>query len=117
MVSAFLAALSASLALRPVLGAIYTDPSVLPKTQYDYVVVGGPYLLPFSCRRQTAHVEVFAAGIGGGVVASRLAEVPGNKVLLIEAGFRYAHFSRNCCADSRGRTSSRVDPSIQPRRD
>lgn len=69
MVSAFLAALSASLALRPVLGAIYTDPSVLPKTQYDYVVVG--------------------AGIGGGVVASRLAEVPGNKVLLIEAGFSH----------------------------
>ncbi|CCM06045.1 uncharacterized protein FIBRA_08291 [Fibroporia radiculosa] len=46
--------------------AIYTDPSLLPQTEYDFVIVG--------------------AGIGGGVVASRLTEVSDFSVLVIEAG-------------------------------
>ncbi|KAI0038995.1 GMC oxidoreductase, partial [Auriscalpium vulgare] len=50
----------------PVLSALYHNPIELPSTIYDYVVVG--------------------AGVGGGVVASRLAEHGDKRVLLIEAG-------------------------------
>ncbi|KAI0046899.1 GMC oxidoreductase, partial [Auriscalpium vulgare] len=50
----------------PALSALYYDPTELPSTIYDYVVVG--------------------AGVGGGVVASRLAEHGDKRVLLIEAG-------------------------------
>ncbi|KAH9054134.1 aryl-alcohol-oxidase from pleurotus Eryingii [Lactarius vividus] len=53
--------------LRPVLGAVYTNPSQLPSSnKYEYVVIG--------------------AGVGGSVVASRLSEDPCKRVLVIEAG-------------------------------
>ncbi|KAI0040461.1 GMC oxidoreductase [Auriscalpium vulgare] len=61
-----LSLLALTLHSAPALGTLFTDPSQLPRTNYDYVVVGG--------------------GVGGGVVASRLAESPGTRVLLIEAG-------------------------------
>ncbi|KAI0040465.1 GMC oxidoreductase [Auriscalpium vulgare] len=53
-------------AANPILAALYTRPSDLLKTTYDYVVIG--------------------AGVGGGVVASRLAAHRDVRVLLIEAG-------------------------------
>ncbi|KAF8259334.1 alcohol oxidase [Lactarius quietus] len=52
--------------LKPVLAAVYTDPSMLPNTSYAYIIVG--------------------AGLGGSVLANRLSANPNNSVLLIEVG-------------------------------
>ncbi|KAF8665712.1 hypothetical protein AX16_000162 [Volvariella volvacea WC 439] len=56
----------ASILISPAYSALYTNPSQLPSTTFDYVVVGG--------------------GIGGSVVAARLSENPDHQVLLLEAG-------------------------------
>ncbi|KAF8919539.1 hypothetical protein CPB85DRAFT_1212534 [Mucidula mucida] len=50
----------------PSWAALYTSPSQLPKTTFDYVVIGG--------------------GIGGAVVANRLTEKSSVNVLVLEAG-------------------------------
>lgn len=46
--------------------AVYTDPSIVSRKQYDFIVVG--------------------AGVGGATVASRLSENRAYRVLVIEAG-------------------------------
>ncbi|KAF8663985.1 hypothetical protein AX16_000836 [Volvariella volvacea WC 439] len=56
----------ASILISPSYSALYKDPSQLPSTTYDYVVIG--------------------AGIGGSIVAARLSENPNHQILLIEAG-------------------------------
>ncbi|KAF8262528.1 aryl-alcohol-oxidase from pleurotus Eryingii [Lactarius quietus] len=58
--------IAAALFLKPVLAALYTDPSTLPSATYTYIIVG--------------------AGLGGSVLANRLSANPNNRVLLIEAG-------------------------------
>ncbi|KAI9459890.1 aryl-alcohol-oxidase from pleurotus Eryingii [Lactarius psammicola] len=56
----------AALFLKPVLAAVYTDPSTLPNASYTYIIVG--------------------AGLGGSVLANKLSANPNNRILLIEAG-------------------------------
>jgi ribulose 1,5-bisphosphate synthetase/thiazole synthase len=56
----------ASLLVSSSLGALYTDVKDLPKTEYDYVIVG--------------------AGTAGATVAGRLAENQNVSILVLEAG-------------------------------
>jgi hypothetical protein len=64
--------------------AVYTtDPSKLPSTTFDYIVVGGDH-----DRSQPAHpsLQTVSGGTAGNVVASRLSENNKYTVLVLEAG-------------------------------
>jgi len=55
----------------------------LPRgVDYDFIITGGKENFGFKC----AVSESYTGGTGGGVVASRLAENPNWKILVIEAG-------------------------------
>jgi len=55
-----------SAVMRSSMAAVYTSPTQLKTTTYDYIVIG--------------------SGAGGGAVAGRLAEIPNIKILVVEAG-------------------------------
>ncbi|THV01116.1 alcohol oxidase [Dendrothele bispora CBS 962.96] len=69
--------------LAPLIGvgnaALFTDPRDLPKTKYDFIVIGG---------LQLSYIAV--AGTAGNVVANRLSEDSTKTVLVVEAGLNDA---------------------------
>jgi len=72
------------LSIQTVFGALLVQ-SVddLPRgVDYDFIITGGKENFEFKC----AVSESYTGGTGGGVVASRLAENPNWKILVIEAG-------------------------------
>lgn len=69
------------------LAKLYTDPSQLKKTTYDFVVVGGRGCLLSLCEIPTRFSS--PAGTAGNVIAARLTENPRFSVLVIEAGVTY----------------------------
>ena len=78
----------AGLFLKPVLAAVYTDPSKLPVISYTHIIVGGTS----GVYGYLALSDTCLAGVGGSVLANRLSENPKNCVLLVEAGPRFVVF-------------------------
>lgn len=61
---------------------LYTDPSQLSKTEYDFVIIGGEH-------RSRSLIRLFnfrVAGTAGSVLANRLTEEESFNVLVVEAG-------------------------------
>jgi hypothetical protein len=82
-----LVALAIFLSVQPAFGTLYASMDLLPQDkEYDYIVVGGKCSLHLWARvNNRGHLS---AGIGGGVVAKRLAEDLNRNVLVIEAGIK-----------------------------
>lgn len=74
------------------LAALYTDANDLPKTVYDFVIVGGMWL-HFSMILQRADISHCSGGTAGSAVAARLTEEKSYSVLVIEAGLSLVHAS------------------------
>ena len=64
--------------------ALYSSVALLPKKEYDYVIVGGEWY--FRRRAFENELTAFVAGTAGGVLAARLSEDRKISVLVIEAG-------------------------------
>ena len=69
-------------------GAIYDRVSQLPTDVYDYIIVGGTFLIPYTQPKKRAHPRLLLGGTAGNVVANRLTEDTNIQVLVLEAGGR-----------------------------
>jgi len=72
--------------------ALFTDPKDLPRTEYDFIVIGGNAVFKH-LTRGFHRLKIFIAGTAGNVVASRLSEDSSKSVLVVEAGLELVFLS------------------------
>lgn len=80
--------LASTIFFRAALGALLTTPQTLPRTEYDFIVIGGKFP-QYSIQNRRA----LLAGTAGNVIATRLSENPNITVAVLEAGLRYTRFA------------------------
>jgi len=74
----------AAIYFSPTSGKLYTSPDQLPKTTYDYIVIGGEHRMLYAYF--VVRWSYLIAGAAGAVVSARLSENPNISVLVVEAG-------------------------------